>query len=196
MNDSLAYWNDRYIKGKTSGRGSFGILADYKISFINKLISDKDIRSVADFGCGDGNQISKLLKIPYFGYDTSSVAIDMCNVKFTNDEQKSFHLLPVHDLPLVDLAISLDVIFHILTFEEFVSYLQILFRASNRYVLIYSSNFDSTRIKHIKHWNFTTHVNKLFPEWKLSLHEPNPHNIYQGSVKISFADFYLYSNSY
>ena len=51
------YWINRYNRGGNSGEGSYGLLRDFKVNFINTFIKLNCINSLADLGCGDGLQI-------------------------------------------------------------------------------------------------------------------------------------------
>ena len=44
-----------------------------------------------------------------------------------------------------DLALSLDVVFHLVEDEVFAQYMQTLIQAGNRYVIIYASDTDDNR---------------------------------------------------
>jgi len=39
MFNSKKYWNDRYVKGQTSGAGSYNQLAQFKANVINDFVS-------------------------------------------------------------------------------------------------------------------------------------------------------------
>ena len=53
---SSRFWEKRYARGGNSGAGSYGKLAMYKKAFINKFVAAHGVETVAEFGCGDGNQ--------------------------------------------------------------------------------------------------------------------------------------------
>lgn len=75
---SRIYWENRYLKGGTSGKGSYNKLAKFKANIINLFITQYQINSVIDFGCGDGNQL-QFANYPYYiGLDISKTAISMC----------------------------------------------------------------------------------------------------------------------
>ena len=90
FNGSPSYWEARYAKGDNSGAGSYGELAEFKGRILLELIDEMAIRSVVDFGCGDGNQIGYLGQIPYVGLDVSTTAIDLCIKKYAADKNKHF----------------------------------------------------------------------------------------------------------
>jgi hypothetical protein len=79
---SPQYWDDRYTLGGNSGAGSYGRLARFKAEVISKFVTDNGIRTVIEFGSGDGAQL-ELARYPYYtGIDVSSRAIDMCRARF------------------------------------------------------------------------------------------------------------------
>lgn len=92
---SKEYWEKRYREGGTSGSGSYGKLGEFKAEVINSFIEEQGIKSVIDFGCGDGNQLS-VFQLPacttYIGLDVSKTAIRRCIERFKNDKNKSFFL--------------------------------------------------------------------------------------------------------
>jgi hypothetical protein len=109
---------------------------------------ETNIKSAMEFGCGDGNNLS-LIKYPkYIGLDISPTAIKICINKFKNDLSKSFYVynsLAFRDnqnLFISELCLSLDVIFHLVEDELFTKYMNDLFEASDKYVIIYSRDYS------------------------------------------------------
>lgn len=79
---SLAYWENRYSAGGTSGSGSYDQLAVYKAQVINGFVDAHAVTGVLELGCGDGNQL-KLARYPrYLGLDVSNSAIERCRTLF------------------------------------------------------------------------------------------------------------------
>jgi cyclopropane fatty-acyl-phospholipid synthase-like methyltransferase len=79
---SKRYWDNRYSQGDNSGAGSYGRLAEFKAEILNKFVAENNIRSVIEFGCGDGNQLM-LANYPYYiGVDVSPKAIEICRKLF------------------------------------------------------------------------------------------------------------------
>jgi len=173
---SKEYWEEHYQSGGTSGPGSYGKLAEFKAEIINSFVKDNKINSVIEFGCGDGNQLS-LFKIPnYIGLDVSKTAVEMCIKRFEKDKSKSFFLydpdcfIDNHHLLKADLALSLDVIYHLIEDHIFSTYMRHLFSAAKKYVIIYSSDSDKTTLTtapHCKNRKFTKWVETNLTEWKL-----------------------------
>jgi hypothetical protein len=97
-----------------------------------------------------------------------------------------------------ELALSLDVIYHLVEDKVFEHYMQTLFEASNRYVIIYSSNLDDNRGyegTHIRHRKFTRWIRENLQGWQLVKHLPNRYP-YRGDYrKGSFAEFFIYEKA-
>jgi predicted TPR repeat methyltransferase len=156
------FWEERYKAGGNSGAGSYGEYAKHKADIINKIIIKYNIKTISDFGCGDGNQISLLKGFEqYNGYDISEHILNSCKEKFKNSENMLFHS-SIPNLPEADLCVSLDVLYHIVDETEFENYLYFLFRKSKKFVLIFSSNHNKNNhnVKnYIFHREFTNWIN-------------------------------------
>jgi SAM-dependent methyltransferase len=191
---SAHYWERRYKAGLTSGGGSYEILARYKADLLNEFVRANAVRSVMEFGCGDGNQLTLAQYPRYLGLDVSRTAVDLCIAKFREDTSKSFlwydpgRTVRLESFVQADLTLSLDVIYHLLEDETYLAYLRDLFAASQRFVIVYSSNRDDrpAAIRHVRHHKFTDDVARLFPRFQLREHRANPHSAQ------TFADFYIY----
>lgn len=195
--ESRKYWEKRYSEGGNSGSGSYNRLADFKAKIINEFVKENAINEVVEWGCGDGNQLS-LAQYPYYiGYDVSQKAIEICKLIFSADDTKKFIWCGLDEFEsdvVGDLALSLDVIFHLIEDEVFEKYMQRLFSSSNKYVCIYSSNYDEVTAEHVKHRKFTEWIEKnLNNEWKLEKFIKNrfPY-LEEDCENTSFSDFYFY----
>jgi len=195
---SAGYWEARYREGGTSGAGSYGRLATFKAAFINGFIADNQIRKVLDLGSGDGNLLS-LLEVPdYIGIDVSVTALAQCSRRVASRSHCTF--LPPEQLSVAgyaDLALSIDVIFHLVEDEVFARHIDALFDHATRFVVIYSSNFDSTWAdRHVRHRRFSDLVAASRPTWSLLAHVPNrfPYDPTRPN-NTSFADFFVYGRS-
>lgn len=173
---SADFWETHYAGGGTSGGGSYGDLARAKAEFLNAFISDHHMASVIEFGCGDGHQLTLAIYPRYIGLDVSKTAIELCNRRFANDGTKSFFLydgacfVDKAALFACDVAISLDVIYHLVEDRIFNIYMRHLFAAGKRYVVIYSTNVASGRTAaHVRHRCFTLWVDEKLPQWRLAL---------------------------
>lgn len=196
MFESAKYWEQRYKAGKNSGSGSYGRLADFKASFINRLVMDAKIGSVIDFGCGDGNQLSLLNPVSYIGVDVSHTALEALRTRFADQALYSF----VHSDELAaevrcDLAMSNDVIYHLVEDAVFEAYMNQLFQHARRFVLIYSSNREARYAgSHIRHRRFTDYIARNFPGWRDVAHIPNPFPWDPANKgETSFADFFIFA---
>jgi SAM-dependent methyltransferase len=195
FSSSEDYWEQRYASGGHSGAGSYRKFAQFKANVLNRFVSENAIRTVIEFGCGDGNQLL-LAKYPkYLGVDVSPTAVELCRNLFASDDNKDFRVLSDYAHESAELALSLDVIYHLVEDEVFAEYMHTLFSSAERYVIIYASNFDDPDQKsgpHVRHRRFTRWVESHLPDWKLCQHIPNKYP-YRGDYrKGSFADFYVY----
>lgn len=195
---SKEYWNQRYITGLNSGPGSYSHLAEFKAKIINDFISKQSIRSVIEFGSGDGNQLGLSNYEKYLGFDVSAAAVAICKEKFKLDNGKCFKLVSEYNDECAELALSLDVIFHLVEYEVYEDYMNRLFSSSSKYIIIYSSNSDlnngeiSVPTFHVKHRKFSRYVEKNFPNWDLEEKVDNKY-VYNGDYEsTSFSDFYIY----
>jgi glycosyltransferase involved in cell wall biosynthesis len=194
---SSHYWEQRYSVGESSGVGSYGRFAEYKAEVLNGFIAEYNIRKVADFGCGDGNQL-KLLNCPeYLGLDVSPAAVEKCRASYRHDQTKTFLVNTGPEAMAKvrafgpELTMSLDVIYHLVEDETFERYLTNLFAVSSRYVVIYSTNFDKRyEFPHQLDRKFTDYVAQHMPGWRLMKVLPNPHKGHDTQ-----SDFYIYERT-
>lgn len=191
------YWEDRYRMGKTSGSGSYGRLAQFKADFLNDFVKKNGISTVVEFGCGDGAQLELFNFLNYIGFDVSKTAINVCTQKFTDNPSYEFHLVGselYNNLQPVDLALSLDVIFHLVEGEVFDRYMWKLFSSSKQYVVIYAYDFErSYSAPHERGRNFTRWVEENAPNWGLTEKVPNryPYDA-TDSDNTSQSEFFVY----
>lgn len=189
---SKKYWENRYAAGGNSGEGSYDKLAKFKADFLNKFITTNHINRVVEFGCGDGNQLSLANYPEYIGLDVSSTIIQKIANNFLGDETKSFFLYNADcfqdNLGVVsgDLTLSLDVIYHLIEDDVYQSYMLHLFNSSNKYVIIYSTDFDQLSSQHVKHRKFSDWISKNRKMWKLSEQADNQH------PRLSKAKFFVF----
>jgi SAM-dependent methyltransferase len=195
---SQSYWEERYAKGGSSGVGSYGKFAEFKAEVINAFVAQRDVRSVIEFGCGDGNQLALAQYPEYFGLDVSEVAVDLCRKRFASDPSKRFALMRCYAGERADLALSLDVIYHLVEDDVFEDYIRMLFAAAGRYVIVYSSDTEDAAARgaaHVRHRNFSKWIERNLPEWRLLESIPNRYP-YRGDYREgSFADFFIYGKT-
>jgi SAM-dependent methyltransferase len=193
---SAPYWESNYVRGGTSGGGSYGALAHGKAEFLNAFVRDHGLRSVTEFGCGDGHQLSLADYPRYAGLDVSPAAILLCKRRFADDPTKSFFrydgecFVDRGGLFSADLAISLDVVYHLVEDAVYEAYMEHLFAAGGRHVVIYSTNAENTgTAPHVRHRYFTPWVTRRFPQWQLAEVRAGPNS---GPGR---ADFFVYERA-
>lgn len=184
--DSKEYWENRYKSGGNSGIGSYGRYAGFKAKVVNDFIAANKIRSVIDMGCGDGAQLATFRVDKYIGLDVSVTIINKLKSEAMNG--KEFHLMdkfvPVEKC---DLALSLDVIYHLTEDVVYADYMKKLFSYANKFVIIQAIDTDDiiTKSAHIKTRKFTAYIALNFKDWRLSRRIKN-------TVSADAYDFYIY----
>jgi SAM-dependent methyltransferase len=179
--DAKKYWEQRYRCGGTSGSGSEGILAEYKAGVVNRFLREEQIHSVLEFGCGDGNQLSLMEYKEYTGTDIAASALELCRRKFQGKPNWRFLLYdPTRGvspaLPEVDLVVCLDVLYHIIEEQAFLTTLRDIFRCAKRYVILYTNIGSAENTPpHIK-WRDTQACLAQFPSFRVLevLEQPYP----------------------
>jgi hypothetical protein len=193
---SSQYWEERYSRGGNSGSGSYGPLAEFKAETLNKFVQDKGIKSIIELGSGDGAQLELAQYPTYTGIDVSARAIELCRTKFKDDPSKRFIPASSHAAKQAraELAMSLDVIYHLVEDAVFDEYMTRLIAAAEKFVCVYSSNFARVSSdKHVRHRVFADWMTKSAPAWKLILKVDNPFPEDPGRPdETSWADFYFY----
>jgi hypothetical protein len=189
---SAGFWEQNYRTTRSSGPGSRGELARYKAAVINAIVGERSVRSVVDHGCGDGYQASMLEVERYIGLDVAPSAVELCRARFAGNPSRTFYRYdPTGDVdpPRADLALSLDVLYHLVEDDVFEAYLRRLFQSATRFVIVYSVDreADPTRptAPYVRPRAFTPWIRQHHPDWELIEHLSNPH-------PDSWSDFYLY----
>ena len=203
MNVTKLFWNELYARGKDSGPGSKGRLAEFKAEVINRIMDDEDVHTILDFGCGDG-MMTELYNIDdrkYIGIDISTEAIKKClSVEHGDDVFMTYdEWIYVSPPGLFDCVLSVDVLFHIIEDDLFHDYMTMLFDASSNVVVIYA--YDSNekphpdsikQPKHMKYRKFTNWIDSNISGFKLIEHIPNRYPFIIGDKNTSISDFYIY----
>lgn len=147
---SVKYWDKRYKTRPElgSGKGSQGARGRWKADHVNRAAAS--VESVLDIGCGDARQAA-LYDVPgYLGWDPSAEAV-----------RRARRLMPklafvTGPLPAPrDLHLSMDVIFHLLTEDEYAEHMTALFSAK-RAVLICAPSKTGQTARHVRHWEWAT----------------------------------------
>lgn len=196
--NSKCYWDNRYKTGGNSGTGSYNELSEFKASIINNFIQNNNITTIIDHGVGDGNQL-KLINTEnktYIGIDVSRTIIDRCIEMFKMDTNKRFILDTEIKNDIAQLAISSDVIYHLIEDTVYEKYMKQLFSLSSKYVIIYAKDADIKHAVHVRFRKFTQYIEYHYPSWKLIKHIPNkyPQTVLgSDNDTTSPSEFYIYS---
>ncbi|MBE0596242.1 MAG: class I SAM-dependent methyltransferase [Desulfuromonadales bacterium] len=187
--DSASYWEKRYAGGGTSGEGSYGELALFKADVLNDFVRRNNIRNVIEFGCGDGNQLQLAAYDAYLGFDVSLTAIEKCRNLFAHDSTKTFKPINEYSGEKAQLALSLDVIYHLVEDSVFEEYMSLLFGSSEEFIIIYSNDIDGglgETKPHVRFRKFSTWVGQHALGWELK------QKISNRFPEASTADFFIY----
>ena len=193
---SAGYWEERYAAGGDSGRGSYGKDAAFKADVLNRFVADQGVRSVIEFGCGDGNQLSLVRYPRYLGLDVSPHAVELCRERFSGEDTKEFRVLGEYAGETADLALSLDVLYHLVEDDVFDAHMRTLFAAGDRFVIVFSTNVDDRTAldrAHVRHRKFTDWVDAHATGWTLLETVPNP--LPRKPDGRLLADFYVFARS-
>ena len=111
------------------------------------------------------------------------------------DKNKQFYLCENFVLnDSYDLAISCDVLYHLIDLKIWKNYLSNLFSYSNKYIIIYASN-DKDYGSHCLARNFTEYINKKFPTWKLIKKLKTSKFSDSNNKNTSISDFFIYQKN-
>ena len=197
---SAGFWERNYAQGRTSGNGSYGALAEGKRQFLNELVRARGVRSVIEFGCGDGNQLGMLECPSYTGLDVSATAIQRCKTSYAADSTKNFFLydhrcfVDNRGIFKMDCSLSLDVLYHLVEKEVYDNYLKHLFASASKMVVIYAADIAIEHpTAHEKYRKFTQDVEKDIKGWKLKTTIKNKYPAKNNDDQEgSLADFFIY----
>lgn len=164
------YWQRRYLAGRSSGAGSEGDAAKAKAAKIDAVIRAHGITSVIDWGVGDGVVLGHVkARVPWLGLDIAPVAVERLSAKYARSRTKTFGLTRDGAHEVRDLALSLDVIFHLVEDADYDLHLAQVFGSATKAVLIHASDHDGGRTaRHVRWRRFTADVAARFPDWRLA----------------------------
>lgn len=186
------YWNKRYRQGRTSGAGSEGDEGAYKAEYAAWFVAERDVMSVLDWGCGDG-QVFRKMRLPeigdpayvtYTGVDVSETILKRMRREFPFREFYTPDYASARGFT-AELALSFDVLFHFPDDTDYFSYLLKLFGSAEKYVMIYSTNYPGGRTaRHVFRREFTPDIAERFPDWELTTVET--------PIREGLASFFVY----
>jgi hypothetical protein len=192
---SADYWEQRYASGGDSGAGSYNRLARFKADFLNRFVADNQVRSLIEFGCGDGAQLALADYPAYLGVDVSPTILERTRARFASDPAKRFVLADqLGEDERADATLSLDVIYHLIEDAVFDRYMATLFDRADRFVIIYSNDEEGAwEGAHVRNRAFTPWVAANRPDFELMAVEKNPYPEDPADPEnTSIADFYVY----
>jgi hypothetical protein len=191
---SAAYWERRYAAHGDSGPGSYGQTSEFKARVLNEFVARHDVRSVVEFGCGDGHQLGLARYPRYLGLDVAPTAVRRCAELFADDLSKSFMAYEPSAFVnrgalTADLVISLDVILHLVEDDVYDTYMRSVFEAAERFVAVFSPNEERVAgfAPHVRFRRFTDWIEVNASDWRLLERVENP-----GKGDDSAADFYFF----
>lgn len=171
-----------------------------KAEIVNDFVRRERIRSVIEFGCGDGLQLALADYPEYIGLDVSEAALLQCAERFARDAKKSFFLyapfsfVDRQQVFHADLALSLEVIFHLVEDEIYDRYMQHLFGAADRFVLICSTDVElDVGVPQRRHRRFSTWIDENASPWKCVTVIENPIADWGDSPLGARQDFFVYA---
>ena len=138
-----SYWKN-HTNGSKSGSGSNFSSTKNIISELNKLIGEKNIKSILDIPCGDWNWMQKLnLKnVSYLGCDIVDDIIKENNKKFSSDKIKfETKDITFDKLPDSDLIIIRDLLVH-LKDNEIIDFIKNIKKSKFKYIAM--TSYDHT----------------------------------------------------
>lgn len=196
---SSVYWEERYKKGGNSGASAFNRLAQFKIDVLNQFLDEHpDISVCYEWGFGDGAFLNEVRFPNYVGAEVSETALHICKEKYMGDEKKHFFMIEemleyIKEHGTCDLAVSLDTLFNLVEDDVYETYMERLFKYTEKYVCILSSDFDRPQVGHEKRRCFTSYVSEHFPEFKLiqKIENKYPYDFTKPN-ETSLSDFYFY----
>lgn len=185
-----SYWDARYREGRTSGAGSEGDEGAYKAAYVGRFIADHDVKTVVDWGCGDG-QVLDLIELPenthYIGVDVSPTIVERMRRVFNGPRYRfcTVEGFAAGTRTQFELALSMDVLFHFPDTADYLAYLDRLFSSADRYVVIYSTNYPGGQTaRHVYRREFTPDIAMRFVDWELTTVET--------PIREGLASFFVY----
>jgi 2-polyprenyl-3-methyl-5-hydroxy-6-metoxy-1,4-benzoquinol methylase len=154
--DVADYWQQRYVNGGDSGSGSQGAAVEAKAVYINQIIREYKLKSIIDWGCGDGELAMRVLVPHYTGLDVAPAAVEMCCAKMPSREWLVYDGFSGPDIT-ADMALSVDVLFHLIDDGLYRRYLELLFDSASL-VCVSASNRDEAGRAHVLHRAFLKDV--------------------------------------
>ena len=129
------FWDEHYLNGGNSGKGSRGVFKEIKKSIIKYFIETFNCNSVADFGCGDCEVIEGIEIKDYTGFDGSMEIIGSNLIKFPLYKFIYGDVATLDDIKK-DMTLCLDVLIHQNNGDLFRAILRNVLNAAEKVALI------------------------------------------------------------
>lgn len=159
--DYKLYWEWRYKEWWNSWAGSYWDNAIFKANYINKLISDNNIKSVTEIWCWDWNNLSLYKWFDtYMWLDVSEKALELAkeNNKNNKDVLYYFKKYKWDEIIKSDITLCLDVTYHIFPREEWEKVINHTIELSENIVVFYSFPSPAGHVKHINDYNLIEYL--------------------------------------
>lgn len=152
----VAYWDSRWRDGPPCP-GSNGDTAASKAAWLNAAVQDLDVRSIVDWGCGDGGQAALVNVGMYVGIEVAPSAWEAASVALATRDNCCVVLAPPGQQITVraDMAVSMDVVFHLTDDREYEEWIARVFGSASRFVAVYGTDYDSVVNGHMRHHEVT-----------------------------------------
>lgn len=135
--DHAEYWENRYKRGGTSGRGSIGELGKWKWEVIEKFAKPTD--DLIDVGCGDLSfWTGRDFPGRYTGIDVSQTIIERNRKSRPNLKFLCSSADELVDIGTAGIVFCLDVLFHIMDDQIYEKTLSNLTKYSSDWIFIYT----------------------------------------------------------
>lgn len=166
------YWNNRYLKGRSSGKGSIGKLKKWKWNQINSLI-DITRKSIIDLGNGDLSFWENINEPKsYIGIDISGYIQEKNKIQKRNWTFLTGNITELHSIQ-AEVVFCLDVLFHITNHNDFISILQNLSIYAKEILFVYTwFNNPNSDNNYQKYYDFQRYLDK-FKEFTIECRIPN-----------------------
>lgn len=161
----VGYWDDRWVNGPECP-GSVGDQAMSKAAWLNSVIYDLDVRSLVDWGCGDGSQAALVNVGMYVGVEVAPSAWEAASVALATRDNCCIVLAPPGQSITIraDMAVSMDVVFHLTADHEYEEWLARVFGSATKFVAVHGTDYESVPNGHMRHHEVTRDAP---PDWTL-----------------------------
>ena len=136
-------------------------MVGFKAKVSNHLIKENEIKTIIEWGCGNGNQLKYVNYPDYIGFDIGEIAVSHFKKIFKKDRSKALNHTVDYTNQTADFILLLNVIFHLIEDHIYIDYINGLFDSSQQYVIISSSN-TAMQLEHIPEYFFQMSYNYLW----------------------------------